>query len=527
MNNNPDKSYFAGLFDISSIKLIPEILNSKQKLLLWSLIVLSIIVRIFFIPYSMHDIGDPAERVWNALWWSQHPSFVIPQSAHPLWFYVMGPVFMITKEFYYTSAYVMILLMTVGAFYIFKITLILSDFKTALIAFSISILNPVIFRLNFQPSSQQIYINLACVMIYFFIKALGSPESKKFFVISGVFAFLGLSARPEALFVMLALSVLAIIVKKKGAYNFIFLALLFQVIWIIISLYMYGTPFMTLQGADTYTDPANIHGLSLALRIKGFFLPYFFLVLGLTVIVFWYFLKGTLYSYRKYTKIITMVLLVPIFVPAVINGIAGAKSPVYNTTNFIYPMFFFGSIFAAIGLSRASEKLKPAALRVSFISVVILSSIPLSYVKEFVPEKYNKLFPKVIEFLATSEDPKDAWKMINFIDNNINRYPALVFDSQNSASSVFYIPYRTKLPGIPADDPKLFIYGYNEPTEKNELKRSLLDFLTNNKTGIIMVKRTGTVMSEAINDIISDKSMAGFHFAKIDEAGKWDIYTYQ
>ncbi len=527
MHKNKEKSYFAGLFDSGGVTLMPETLNAKQKTALWIFIILSVVIRIFLIPYSMHDIGDPAERVWNALWWAQHPSFVIPQNAHPLWFYIMGPIFMITKEFYYTSAYVMILLMTIGAYYVFKITLILSDFKTAMIAFSICVLNPAIFRLNFQPSSQQLYINFACIMIYFFIKAMGQPESKKYFVLSGVFAFLGLASRPEALFVMIALSFLAALIRKKGVYHFIILALLFQVIWIIISYWVYGVPFMTLSGADQYTDPGNIHGLHLALRLKGFFLPYYFLVLGLTLFVFWYFVKGVIYSYREYPKIISIVLFIPILIPAVINGIAGAKSPVYNTTNFIYPIFIFGSVFAAIGLGKAAEKFKTASIRISFVSAVVLSSIPLSYVKDFVPDKYNKLFPKVIEFLATSEDPKDAWKMIDFIDKNISQYPDLIFDNENSASSVFYIPYRTKLPGIPADDPKLFIYGYNEPKDKTELAKAISLFMSANKTGIIMVKKSGTSMSEIFGEMISNRSGANIDIQKAGETEKWNIYIYK
>ena len=105
---------------------------------------ISIGVKIYLIPYSMMDMGDSATRVWNALWWAQNPFFVKPQSGHPGWFYFMGPLIMITKEIYYTPILTMMVLMTISGIYIFKTTFILSDFRTALIAFGIFIFNPVI-----------------------------------------------------------------------------------------------------------------------------------------------------------------------------------------------------------------------------------------------------------------------------------------------------------------------------------------------------------------------------------------------
>jgi hypothetical protein len=73
-----------------------------------------------------------------------------------------------------------------------------------------------------------------------------------------------------------------------------------------------------------------------------------------------------------------------------------------------------------------------------------------------VPEKYNKLFPKIIEFIVTSDEPEETSKLISFIDNNIEKYPALIFDGDDNASSIFYVPYRTKL----APPQKILISSY-------------------------------------------------------------------
>ena len=162
--------------------------------------------------------------------------------------------------------------------------------------------------------------------------------------------------------------------------------------------------------------------------------------MGLTIIIFWYFIKGILYSYKNYPKIIVLILLVPILVPAIINGIAGAKSSIYHTTHYIYLMFYFSPVFAAIGLSKQTEKFRSSAVKTVFVSFVILTCIPLSYVKEFVPQKYNKLFPKVIQFIVTTEDPQEARKLISFIDENIKSYPALMFDADGSALVVHESP---------------------------------------------------------------------------------------
>ena len=178
MNNAETRnSYLPKIFGIENFSLRPELLSSRQKLTLWLLIVITVIAKVFIIPYNMMDMGDSATRVWNALMWAQHPFFVLPESGHPLWFYMMGPMILVSKEIFYTPIITMILLMTLAGYYIFKTTLVLSDFRTALIAFAIFILNPVIFRLNFEPYSQQPYLAAACIMIFYFIKALGSENS--------------------------------------------------------------------------------------------------------------------------------------------------------------------------------------------------------------------------------------------------------------------------------------------------------------------------------------------------------------
>lgn len=538
-NTNTKQPYFPKLFDMGGFSLRSETLSSKQALGFWLFVIVTLVGRIILIPYNMMDIGDSATRVWNALMWAEHPFFVMPVSGHPFWFYMMGPVLMVTKEIFYTPAIVMILLMTVAGYYIFKTTLMLADFKTAFIAFAVFIVNPVIFRLNYEPFSQQPYLTAVCIMIYFFIKALAAPppaeyllvgstgESKKYFTISGVFAFFALFTRPEAIFIIVPLCLVAFLSRKNGCCNFIFLSLFFQVFWVILSQAVYGTPFKTFQGADQYTEQIDFHGLSLGLRMKGLFLPYYFLLFGLTIFVFYYFIKGVIYFYKKNPRILLIILFIPILVPAVINGLAGAKSPIYHSTGYMYLMWYFSPIFAAIGLSHAFEKFKSPALRYSLVTGIILSSVPFSYVKDFVPYKYNKLFPKVIQFIVTAEDPPETRKLIDFVDRNINMYPALIFDAESSESSIFYVPYRTMLPASPADNPLVLISGYNIPRDKEMLKSEIRNFMSKNRSGMVMVKKSGTVMSEIFSELTSKKQYIRNDFVKAEETEKWIIYLYK
>jgi hypothetical protein len=261
--------------------------------------------------------------------------------------------------------------------------------------------------------------------------------------------------------------------------------------------------------------------------LQGLFIPYYYLFLGLSVFVFWYFLKGAYYSYKRWPKVILLVIAVPILVPAVINGLAGAKSTIYQTTHYIYLMFFFSPVFAAIGLSRAIDRFKSPAFRTAFVSVVILTCIPLSYVKDLVPYKYNKMFPKIIQMIATTEEPSDTQVLIKVIDENIKMHPALIFDAQNSTSSIFYIPYRTMLAASPADNPLVIIAGYNIPTEKDSLRSYIRDFMAKNKSGIVMVKKSGTVMSEIFGELTANKQYIRNDFVKTAETEKWNVYLYK
>jgi hypothetical protein len=501
-------------------------LSKTEITLLLSLVIVSVVIKIIVIPYNMMTMGDSATRVWNALWWAQEPFFVLPQSGHPLWFYFMGSLIKLTGEFYYTSIVTMILLMTIAGFYVFRITYMISDFRAAIISFLIFQLNPVIFRLNFEPYSQQPYLTSMCALTCFLLPALCGDNSRRNFTIAGILGFIGLGFRPEAVFVLMALCIIAFISGQKGRFTFIILSLLFQVIWIVISIYVYGTLFKTLQSADQYTDPINIQGLSLGLRLRGFFIPYYFLVLGLTVFIFYFFIKGVLIAKKQLPKIIFITLITVMIVPALVNGIAGVKSTIYHTTHYIYLMFYISPVFASLGLSRILTDVKNPYFARALICVIILSCIPLSYIKEFVPHKYNKLFPKVIQFIATTEDPDETRKLLEFIDENIYNYPALIFDADDNSSGIFYIPFRTKLPALPAKDHKIMITGYNAPADRTLFEDEMKLFMKRNPSGIIITKKANTLLNQIMTEI-SSRPYIRNNIRKASESEKWNIFTYQ
>lgn len=516
------KAFLPKLFSAEGFQLKSEKLSAAQLMIFFAAVIITTAVKIYLIPYNMMDMGDSATRVWNALWWAQKPFFIMPESGHPGWFYIMGPLIMATKEIFYTSILTMIAVMTIASIYVFKTTLLLSDFKTALAAFFIVTLNPVIFRLNFEPYAQQIYLACICIVIYYFIKAVSSEKSIFYFIAAGVFAFIALFNRPEAIFVLAPLSLVAFLTRKRGNWYFIILALLFQLMWIAVSYYFYGEPFKTFNAADQYTDPVNIESISMGLRLKGFFLPYYFLALGLTVIIFYCFIRGFIHIYKNYPKLILIVLLVPILFPALVNGAAGAKSSIYHTTHYIYLMFFISPVIAAIGLNLDLTKLKYGVLKFVFASFVILSCIPLSYIKDLVPEKYNKMFPKIIQFIVTTDEPEEASKMIRFIDENIQKYPALIFDSDENTSAIMYVPFRTKL----APPEKVMISRYNVPLEHDPLKAEIISFMKKNPRGIIMHRKGPTLMNQIFTEMFLNKRYVRNDVIKALETDKWIVYTY-
>ena len=524
MNNTKKPFLFPKLLGSGEFALHSEKLTGTQIIIFAAAIIITIAAKIYLIPFNMMDMGDSATRVWNALWWSQKPFFVLPESGHPLWFYFMGPMIKITGEFFYTSAFAMIAVMTIACIYVFKMTLALTDFKTAMLAFLIASLNPVIFRLNFEPYAQQTFLAASCIMIYYFIKALASEKSIKYFVVAGIFSFIALASRPEAIFVIVPFCLLAFLTRRSGCCYYIGLSLLFQVIWIAISYAVYGEPFKTINSADQYTDSVNIQGLSLGLRAKGFFLPYYFLALGLTIILFWYFIKGVLFFYKGYPKIFLIALLIPILAPALINGLAGAKSTIYHTTHYLYLMFFIAPVIAAAGLNTDLSKVRSGFLQSAIASVVILSCIPLSYIKEMVPEKYNKLFPKVIEFIVTADEPDETYKLLYFIDHNISNYPALIFDADDNASSIFYVPYRTKL----APPEKILISSYNVPVEKEGLSAEIKSFMKKNPRGIIMYRKNpNTLMNRIFSELTAKRPYIRNDMTFAMETDKWLVVTYE
>jgi hypothetical protein len=469
----------------------------------------------------MIDMGDSATRVWNALWWAEKPFFVMPVSGHPFWFYFMGVIILITHEIFYTSIFTMIILMTIAGIYLFKLTLIFTDFKTAILTFFIFTLNPVIFRLNFEPYAQQQYLASICILAYYLFKALFTDESKKYFLIAGIWGFIALISRPEAIFVLVPFCFVLYLTRKEGVWRFIILSLIFQFMWIALSYVIYGSPFKTFEAADQYTDPINITQISLGIRLRGFFIPYYYLVVGLTIFLFYFFIKGLIISYKSYPKIITLLLLIPILAPSLVNGAAGMKSTIYQTTHYIYLVFFFSPVFAAIGLSKFSEKISGAVPRFALLSVIILSCIPLSYIKDFVPQKYNKLFPKIIQFIVTADKPPETRKLIKYVDENIEQKPALLFDAEKSESSMFYVPFRTKL--APPD--KVLITGYNMP-QNDSLGLKMVEFMKRNPKGILISKNDSTIMSGFVKSDSLWKAN-NIELKPAMQTENWLIYDYQ
>ncbi len=510
---------------LSKFSLNKERLSKNQLYIFILFIVFTLVLKFLLIPYNMIDHGEGATRTWNALWWTKQPFFVLPLAGNPGWFYFMGPLIMITQEIFYTPILVMIFSVTIAGVYIFKLAAALTNYKTALIAFLLFSFNPAIFRLNYTPVPQQLYLAALCIMLYYFVKALLDKEgnnSKKYFVIAGIFSFIGLSFRPEALFVLLPFCILSLFTPKKGKYEYVILALLFQVLWMTVSYAVYGSPFKTFQAVREYD---YLVGSQLEqgafIKLKGFFLPYYFIVMGLTIFVFYFFIRGLVISYKNFPLLLFTAVLIPIFVPAFVNGLSGTLSIQYHTTRYFYSSFYYGTFIAAIGINAFIEKYKSSYVQWSLTAIIISTAIPLSYIKEFVPKRYTKLFPKVIEFIVTSEDPQDSRKLIKFIDKYIKDFPSLIFDPEGSDSSILYVPFRTGL--APPD--KVLISGYNIPVEKAGLENKIASFMNSNPKGIIIVKKESTLMNQVFNDDTwKVKNNITMKFE--EETGVWNVYTY-
>ncbi len=528
MTNTKKPFLFPKLFKVEGFKLNDEPLSKTQLTAFILCVLATIVIKSLVVDHNMIDHGEGATRTWNALWWAQNPFFVEPLSGNPGWFYLIGPLIQLSGNIYFMPIFTMILAMTLGGIYLFKITLLFSNYRGALLAFFIYTLHPVLFRLNFTPLPQQFYLAAICIMIFYFIKAVTSDSDKlsmKYFIFAGVFSFLSLTFRPEGLFTLLSFCGLAFVSRRRGSYVFILLTILFQLIWMAVSYQIHGSFFATFKAVRDYDFlvGANIADASWSVRARGFFLPYYFIVVGTTFILLYFFVKGAIITYKRVPFFIFLTLFFPIFFPAFVNGLQETMSSAYDTTRYFYLTFYFCSVFTAIGLEEFIKRFKIVMLQNVTAAVIILTAIPLSYIKDLVPHKFNKLFPKVIQFIATSEDPDDARQMIKFIDENIAAYPALIFDSDGSDSSILSVPFRSKL----APFEKVMISGYNIPLERDSLKTAVKLFMKKNPRGIIMFKKEPTLFNVVFTELTAPRQYIRGGMVKAGETAKWIIYTYE
>jgi hypothetical protein len=528
MTNYNQPLFLPKLFSLRASDLNSEKLNRKQLTILLVGIAVTLIIKFILVPYNMVDHGEGATRTWNAWFWAVKPFFVEPLSGNPGWFYFVGPILMITREIFYTPIILMIFTVTLTAYYIFKISNLIGNFNIGMLAFIIFSFNPPIFRLNFTPLPQQFFLAAMCIMIYFLIKALAAEDgraSMKYFIYAGVFNFIGLTFRPEGLFTILAFCVLALLTRKKGAWYFVSLSLLFQVIWMIISYDMYGSftkTFDAVREYDLMTGSTAESG-SILFKLKGFFFPYYYMVVGTTFILIWFFIRGVYIMFKEKPKLVFIIIMSAILIPALVNGMAGTTSNIYHTNRYYYLSFYIIPIVCAFGLDRFMMQFRSELMKWSIAGLIMATAIPLSYIKVLVPVKFNKLFPKVVQFLVTSEDPNDAWQIIKFIDENIKTYPAFIFDSEGSDSSIMYVPFRTKLPY----GDNIMIGLFNVSSNKDTLKTQIKSFMDINPKGIIVFKKSPTLMNQVFTELVGPKKYIRNGINYSGETDKWLIYTYE
>jgi len=139
------------------------------------------------------------------------------------------------------------------------------------------------------------------------------------------------------------------------------------------------------------------------------------------------------------------------------------------------------------------------------------------------PEKYNKLFPKVIEFIVTADEPEETAKLLGFIDNNIHKYPSLIFDADDNASSILYVPYRTRL----APPEKILISSYNVPVDKEGLSAEIKSFMKRNPSGIIMYRKNPTLMNTIFTGLTAPRAYVRNDLKKAMETDKWIVWVYE
>ena len=516
------KSLIKNLYKTGDFHLKREKLNRNQLVLFAALVLLSVILKIMLIPYNMMN-GEAVTRVWNALWWSQAPFIILPSVNHPFYYYLMGPLIYVFREIYYVPILTSITIVTISGVYLFKTSYLISDYKIALLTYFIFTFNPASFRLNFDPHPYSLTPLFYTITVYYLLRAFFESDSKRHFFIAGVFTFLASFSRPEAIFVIVCFCSIALLSGKKGYAVYIILSLWFQVFWIMLSLYLYGIPFATFTHAAEYPNLFDIHGLNLALRTKGFFLPYYFLLMGMTLPVFYFFAKGVYLIYKKYPKIVFITLIIPLLVSALSTGAASISATTFHSTFYIFPMFYFGSVFAAFGLDKFTLKFKSTFSRNAIASLVIICAIPLSYLKDFVPQKYKGLFPKVVQFFETAPEPSETRTLCTIIDEHIDEYPSLILDNEGVKGTVIlYLAYRTKL--APPD--KILITTYNIPHDMLSLTERVKIFVSKNKRGIFLVRNNSTLFSRILHDpkIIEEWNLNLNNFRKTIH---WSIYFYE
>lgn len=514
------KLNITSLFRVDDFRLNKQKLDKNRIVIFAIIVVLSIVLKIILIPYTMVH-GEAVTRIWAAWNWAQNPFFILPNLNHPFHYYLMGSIIYIFRDLYYVPLLTTITIVTLSGIFLFKTAYLLSNYRTALITYFLFTLSPAIFRLNYDPYPYSLTPLFFTITTYYLIQALFDENSRKYFILAGIFTFLASFTRPEAIFVIVCFCAVALFSRKRGYITFIILSLWFQIFWILLSLILFGSPFATFDNAADYPNIFDIHGLNLALRLKGFFLPYYYLFMGMTILVFYFFVRGVYIAYKEYPKIISIVLLIPLLVSAVTNGTASLRTTMFHSTYYIFSMFFFGSLFAAFGLDKFISRFKTNLTRAVLASVVIVSAIPLSYLKDFVPQKFKGLFPKVVQFLETAPYPSEVRIICGTIDESVEQYSSLILDAERiPETTILYIPLRTRL----TPDKIMIIYGGAGNTEPEPI-RTTKEFILKNSRGIMVVQNDSTFFNRLLGSGAVQNWNTGINLSLKTE--HWSVYLYE
>jgi 4-amino-4-deoxy-L-arabinose transferase-like glycosyltransferase len=458
-------------------------------------ILISLVIRLAAIPFSMPIEADGVTRIYIAMRWLENPEFIYYGVWGPLYTYLIAAVLLVWNDPVYAPVVLNCIFAVATAIPLYFFVKREWSEMSGLFVACIYLAYPVAIRYGLVAMSEVPYLFFIALALLFLSLAREENGNWIYAALAGIAVTLAGSLRYEAWGLTPFLGLL-LWKRWKALLSFFLASSIFPIFWMAGNYVHFGDPLYSLSYNSYWNlvvSAWNEEVTVVDLIFRVFFFPRA-LFFGLTPLAFLVCVIGMIFVIQKRDRQwVWLIPFVTLFLTFTINSITGqlAVQMRYSMGLAIFMLPFAAAWF---------EHSKSWRYRTLFSVITIASMIPFSYLRFVIPwpDDFPNLIPKQINAIPRLDDAPGINRISEYQLKQSELYPTGLLLDFFDWSNTFYVAIKSYKNPL-----NVFIM----PGEVNEqlVPTDLHRFLDTNPTGILLLtpnSRFMTVEHTSTGDIL-------------------------